>query len=212
MPVNYAGDPLLFPDNIELVTGSDTNTPAIQNAAEEGLADRTAQLYQGKPGDLQVPLAVPLAAVGAAWTFQAGTVLWEQVAIPGGDAILFVCTMPVLTRGVGTYKVTGLECRVNGAGGTAGAGAHGANKPATMPQVTLSSRSDQVLTNHGTTVDSSGSAAAYDIPHSIVHTLAPAQAVYWRRTFYVLFEGEAGANAVANALTLYDINLLLEQI
>jgi hypothetical protein len=228
MTVPYAGDPLLFPATIPLGTGADNNTPANQNTPFEGLADRTQQLFEGKPGDLQVPLNAPVLNDGVAWLFQlvggppiaaVTSFFWMQVNIATGGYLGWWAPMPVLNRTTTTYKVTEVQVDLEGDGGTAGAGAHGAVLPATMPRVTLWSRSEQTFQNHGTAIDLSGSAAVYDTPHQITLDAATPGApvplpiaTFRRRSWMVVIEGEAGAGSVANALAIYSINLKLEQL
>jgi hypothetical protein len=133
------------------------------------------------------------ALAGGAWTFTAQ--FWLQTDVSAAAVLYKDVDAPP------GYVINQAHARIRGNG--FGVGVHSA-LPATMPKLTLYEldpfNNNAVLQSANAT-DSSANAAAYDAAHSINIT-GLTWTISGSRRYRVKLEGEAGANALANRLTL----------
>lgn len=195
----------------------DTRSAASVTAAGVGFqvaADRTRYLYNrsiaavGGGAGLVIPLTGLQDTVAAADRFGfngaaggAPQCTWRQTSIASAGGLYFAVPHVYNTT------ITGLLARVHGDPNAVGPHV---GLPATMPQLSLRSvnGSTGAVANVGTAVDASAAVGAYEAMHSISLTVA-AQATGSMIQYWAKFEGEAGANSLANALHLYDVYLVV---
>lgn len=204
------------------VVDADTWTVTVETAADgdavngasrlltaQDLADRTRYTYNRTIGPSgvgiwHVPLGEPIINTNSRWTFSETALImgWEQTSVVDAGHLRWPIPTPL------TGRITQIEARVDGNLGSGG-GAH-AWPIGTLPRLGLNrqdhfgSTSAQV----GVAVDGSGSAAAYEVLHSI--TLSGlTEDIDEHKTWYVFFEGETGANSLANELVLLDIRVTI---
>lgn len=134
------------------------------------------------------------------WTFSGA--LWEQSDISIAPVLWVDIPVP---RG---YVLNQVHARVKGNG--FGVGAH-SSLPATKPTLTVyemdPTNNNSILQTGGPVTDASASVGAYDAAHSIDITGLTWTIASDIRKYMVKLTGEAGANSLANRLTLAGISV-----
>jgi hypothetical protein len=198
-----------YPANLLVAADGDAVSQTLRTTVMQTYANAINHLKNRTPGALGGNILIPTSAFGnknARFTqsFTGDQPTWEQTNIADQGALWF--PIPHIFGA----EITGLVATLHGDG--AGGGPH-VGLPANVPELSLFGMESTtgVSTNHGTQADTSAGIGAYDAIHTITLTTA-AQTFDNTELFYARFEGESGANSIANALELYTIYAVIQSV
>lgn len=213
MSYNYAGNSASYPTAVQIADDGDQPRNSQLAPGVEGALDRTAWLarhmFGGEAGDyFPVPLT-PLMNDNARFVWAATGVGLGLLQVDVTDEGFLLFELPLITKLGGIVSLT---AHLVGQTGRAGL-------PATKPQISLVRENNidaaTAYTIVATQVDGSGTLGAYEGAHYISLAISPTEAIDfaaggYAKRYYVLFKGEAGANAMANKLLLKGLTCDLE--
>lgn len=191
--------------------GEAANQASLLTNFVQGLANRTTNIRKGVPGIApsmvyRIPIAASHNNSGARFskpTAGNDPIVWVQSSVADAGGLSF--ELPL--QAVGT--ISRVAVRVDGNGGGF---SHGGFPVGTMPRIKLfRTTNDSGLTSTqigSTAIDGSGTVGAYETPHFIEIT-GQSQVISANFGYFVVLEGEAGANSVANALALYWVEVTI---
>jgi hypothetical protein len=205
----YTPSKATFTVQVTLPSDGDAPTAASVNTFAETNADNIAYLedkaFYGEEGYIHVPLGLATFNTNSRWTWN--TTLWAWVQNDNTSAGEIAWPVQVGIKG----RIAEVLAEIEGAGGPGGVG-HGGGLPATMPIVTLYrieySAAGNEVTAIGATADPAAGPATYDAVHTFGSSIA--EDIDENRSYFVTFQGEAGANSLPDELLLADIRIKLE--
>lgn len=200
---DFATGPLVPSDGDDFTASCDL----ITNVTVQKLADRSQALNRllGMQGTNLSTRYVDITGAGMFGSTEFSPIFvgtppnfgaaWTQTNVAGAGQIGFCLPIPV---GATLNRITARVGNI--------AAAHG-SLPGVMPTIRVVSMVDGLVTNIGSSTDSSANTTAYDAIHDLSCTYAH---VVQDGNYYVIVTGETGGGAAASKFSIFSIHFLLK--